>query len=71
MGKWLGDRRGEYERKVDGEGALTDAQKTQMKNKVVDYAGTRAGAVAGVYAQKAMSWGSLYDGIRDGPSQLE
>ena len=65
MEKWVVDCRGEYERKIEGDGRLTEEQKGELKNRVADY------AVAGVYAQKAMSWGGLYDGIRDGKSQLE
>jgi hypothetical protein len=68
MQKWLFDCKANY------------AQNTQQKNNVADYAGTRnnpeelgvgPGAVEGVYAEGAMSWGHLYDGIRGVPSQLE
>lgn len=65
MEKWVVDCRGEYERKIEGDGRLTEEKKAELKNRVADY------AVAGVYAQRAMSWGGLYDGIRDGRSQLE
>ncbi|KAF2495331.1 hypothetical protein BU16DRAFT_618169 [Lophium mytilinum] len=79
MSKWLFDCKDNYAGKIDSNGGLTDAQKTQQKNKVADYAGTQnnpdtlgvgPGAVVGVYAEGAMSWGGLYDGIRGGPSQL-
>ena len=79
MSKWLFDCKDNYAKEIDN-GGLTPAQKTQEKKKVADYAGTqnnpstlgvRPGAVAGVYAERAMSWGSLYDVIRGGPSQLE
>ena len=65
MEKWVVDCRGEYERKIEGDGRLTEEQKRELKSRVADY------AEAGVYAQRAMSWGGLYDGIRDGRSQLE
>ena len=71
MDKWIFDCRGAYEQKIEGDGRLTDEQKREWKDKVADYAGVRPGAVKGVYAQAAMGWGSLYDGIRDGRSQVE
>ena len=71
MDKWIFDCRGAYEQKIEGDGRMTEEQKRELKDRVADYAGVRPGAVKGVYAQAAMGWGSLYDGIRDGRSQVE
>jgi hypothetical protein len=80
MQRWMYECKGNYAAKIDGDGRLTAEEKTEKKNKVAKYAGMRnnpvalgvqPGAVAGIYAERAMSWGSLYDGIRGGPSQLE
>jgi hypothetical protein len=80
MQRWLYECKGNYAAKIDNDSRLTAAEKTQKKSRVADYAGmwnnpvalgVHLGAVAGVYAESAMSWGSLYDGIRGGPSQLE
>ncbi|KAH7083710.1 hypothetical protein FB567DRAFT_499132 [Paraphoma chrysanthemicola] len=77
MSKWLFECKNNYALKVDNDPSLTAAQKTQQKNNVAKYAGTRNNpdtlqvhpqAVAGVYAEQAMSWGHLYDRIRGGPS---
>ncbi|KAL1600665.1 hypothetical protein SLS60_007053 [Paraconiothyrium brasiliense] len=80
MSNWLFKCKDNYARKIDQNNGLTAAQKTLEKKKVADYAGTQnnpstlevgPGSVAGVYAEGAMSWGGLYNGIRSGPSQLE
>jgi hypothetical protein len=65
MDKWVVDCRAEYEQKIEGDRRLTEEQKGELKSRVKDY------AVAGVYSQKAMSWGGLYDEIRGGRSELE
>ncbi|RDW63247.1 hypothetical protein BP6252_10792 [Coleophoma cylindrospora] len=78
MALWLFQCKENYAKKIDDDNSLDAAQKTQEKNKVAAFAGRTnnpqnlgVGAVTGVYADYAMSWGPLYDTIRKGPSQLE
>lgn len=64
MSKWLFDCKDNYPRKIDNNGSLTAAEKTQEKNKVANYAEMQnnpgilmvgPSVVAGVYSEGGMS----------------